>query len=610
MQKIKNYSLFLLLLSSISVLAQTPQVPEKMKFADMELTISPAARKKIQTSVDALMRSPTHFQIKVDRAHLYFPYIEKAFEAENLPQDFKYLVLQESGLVSDAISSSNAIGFWQFKIPAASEAGLTIDDIMDERKHIIRSSHGSAKYLKQNNLFFGNWIYALQAYNTGAGGAKKESDPQWYGKKKMDIDANTHWYVLKFIAHKVAFDDAFRKIDTQPLALLEYQCSGETMKSIAQKFNVELEELEKFNKCLNVSTVPNDRKYYSVMVPVAKENLLIAQEKATDEITKINIKENVEEDKKEIHAIAKAEELPAWFVKKKKQETSPDNPHIIVKINGLVVIKAKEGDTKDILAINGGIGTKDFLKYNDIKSFYKIKTGEFYYLERKNKTHFSRYHVVMPNETIWGIAQHYGIQLKALLKKNRMKPYEALNYGRQLYLKDTRPKDEPVKYVKVELPEKQKSKPEPVREIPKAEEIIKRLPQKDSTIINTSQLLQEVKKELENEQEKHKTLMYHVVQQGESLYGISKKYNTTPDQILQWNDMQTNTISIDQKIIVGWKEDLMPLQENYRTHIVKQGETLFSISKQYEISIPELLEWNKKTKETLFVGEELRILKK
>ncbi len=640
------------LLTPFFLSAQT--VPSKMKFAGMDLTITPAARKKIQASVDALVRSPTHFQIKVDRAHLYFPYIEKAFRDEGVSDDFKYLVIQESGMVSDAVSSSNAVGFWQFKDFTAKEVGLSINSKVDERKHIIRSSHGAAKYLQQNNIFFGNWIYALQAYNTGASGAKKTAKSKYFGKKKMDIESSTHWYVLKFLAHKVAFDAAFRKKDTQPLELIEYKCKNESISSIAKKFNIELAELKKYNKWLKVSKIPNDRKYYSVMVPVQKQEAELAREKAQDEQIHIAMENDVEETKKNDHVVPKAEKLPGWFLKRKRKETTPDNPHIITRLNGLVAIKAKQGDSKDKLAINGGIRTIKFLKYNDVKSFHKIKIGEFYYLQSKKSKHFSRYHIVLPGEHLWGIAQKYGIKLKSLAKKNRMEPYQPLKFGQKLWLKETRPKSTPIEYVEIKIPEEtlpEVIKEEPKKDIKKAADVINSLPKHEHIKVDSSEIHSEVEKEWKNVKKEFegKVLKYHIVKQKESLYAISKMYNTTPDQIKSWNDLAGYDISIDQKIIVGWekqksnttpkvdsagikkeeekKENVQPelpvktdqepeskesesKEPEFIIHVVKQKETLYSISKMYKVSIPEIMELNKKEVETLSIDEELKIQKR
>ena len=118
---------FALFFAVFTVAAQPPEVPHKMQFAGMTLTIRDDARREIQKDVNALTQSPKHHNIKVERAKTYFPIIEKVFAEENLPDDFKYLVLQESALIADAVSVSNAVGFWQFKDFTALEMGLRVD---------------------------------------------------------------------------------------------------------------------------------------------------------------------------------------------------------------------------------------------------------------------------------------------------------------------------------------------------------------------------------------------------------------------------------------------------------------------------------------------------
>ena len=63
----------------------------------------------------------------LDRVSLYFPIIERVLNEEKIPDDFKYLSIQESALISTAKSSSNAFGFWQFKEETAKTHGLIIN---------------------------------------------------------------------------------------------------------------------------------------------------------------------------------------------------------------------------------------------------------------------------------------------------------------------------------------------------------------------------------------------------------------------------------------------------------------------------------------------------
>jgi membrane-bound lytic murein transglycosylase D len=136
-----------------------PKVPSEMEFAGLHLKITEGARRDIQKDVDVLRRSSKYYNIKLERVRLYFPLIEEALREEKVPEDFKYLCLQESGLISDQVSSSNAVGFWQFKDFTGKEVGLRIDRNIDERLNIVASTHGAARYFKRHNFYFRNWLY-------------------------------------------------------------------------------------------------------------------------------------------------------------------------------------------------------------------------------------------------------------------------------------------------------------------------------------------------------------------------------------------------------------------------------------------------------------------
>ncbi len=188
--------------------AQTPEVPHKIHFAGMVLTIRDDARREIQKDVDALTKHKRYFDMNVERARTYFPIMEKIFKEEQLPEDFKYLALQESSLTPDAVSVSNAVGFWQFKDYTAQEMGMRVDIQIDERLNIVSATHGAARYIKQNNWRFNNWVLALQAYQMGAGGVERSLGDKYNGDSHMEITSETYWYVKKYLAHKVAFEEA------------------------------------------------------------------------------------------------------------------------------------------------------------------------------------------------------------------------------------------------------------------------------------------------------------------------------------------------------------------------------------------------------------------
>jgi len=149
MLKRTPFLFFLLWLTAGVVSAQVspPTVPDRMTFADISVRLDDNARRIVQQDVNALLANRQYWTAKLDRVVLYFPVIEAILIQEDVPTDFKYLAVQESSLTPDAVSSSAAVGYWQFKRETATGLGMRVDDSIDERKSITASTHGAAQYM-------------------------------------------------------------------------------------------------------------------------------------------------------------------------------------------------------------------------------------------------------------------------------------------------------------------------------------------------------------------------------------------------------------------------------------------------------------------------------
>ncbi|WP_238531727.1 lytic transglycosylase domain-containing protein [Nitritalea halalkaliphila] len=248
-----------------------PQVPARMQVANMQLELDAQARREIQADVDALYRNENYLQIKLRRIRTYLPLVEAELRAAGMPDDLKYLVIQESSLIADAVSSSNAVGYWQFKQGTAEEVFLRVDRQIDERKNIVSSTQGAARYLGKNMATFDNWMVAIVAYQMGPGGAKNYFGSQFSGQRKLQIDRKTHWYFKKFLAHKVAFEGYQDGFVSQTESLQAVPLQGPTtLKSLAAEWSVPLERLEAYNKWTRDGHIPGD-KTYTVIVPGASD---------------------------------------------------------------------------------------------------------------------------------------------------------------------------------------------------------------------------------------------------------------------------------------------------------------------------------------------------
>lgn len=98
----------------------------------------------------------------------------------------------------------------------------------------------------------------------------------------------------------------------------------------------------------------------------------------------------------------------------------------------------------------------------------------------------------------------------------------------------------------------------------------------------------------------------HVVKSGETLFAISRQYSVAVEDIKKWNNMSGNTISTGQRLFVG-----PPTGETATSttvlHRVTPGETLTAISRRYGVTIAEITEWNRLTSTTVETGQVLTI---
>lgn len=567
------------------VFSQDWEIPEKIFFADMELQLSASVRRTLKTEVENIRRNEKYFQLKVDRANLYFPIIEKIFRIENFPEDFKYLALQESSLVSDAVSSSKAVGYWQFKKESAQEVGLRVDNVVDERMNIVASTRGAAKYIRKNNAVVKNWIYALLSYNLGLGGVKSKVEDRYVGAKKMKLDNSMHWYVIRFLAHKIAYENVVGKSSHPELKLLEYtDCSRKSLKQIAGETGLSVEELEDYNKWCIRGKVPED-KQYTVILPVRHNQHVVVN-------TEIPQPEKQEEPLKEKQPV------------KHEPIANTGTKSFFLNHNKLKAIKAGDGANFEDLALQGGISVDHFLLYNEVKKNEKPAVGQIYYLQPKRNKGLVGEHVVKPGETIWQIGQAYGMRSAAVRKKNRMKLKEQPAPGRVLVLRSKLKRGEKIRYTTPE-PEITVAEPQDKKSelVPKPQPKPSNPPQAPAETVMPEQQPNTPVQDQENQGDQ-----IHVVKAGETLYSISRLYNVTVEDLIRWNKLDDNTVKVGAPLAIG--KQTQTAQPEFIEHEVKAGETMYSISRLYGVNVSDILELNGRKDYSLSVGEKLKIKQK
>ncbi len=103
----------------------------------------------------------------------------------------------------------------------------------------------------------------------------------------------------------------------------------------------------------------------------------------------------------------------------------------------------------------------------------------------------------------------------------------------------------------------------------------------------------------------------HKVKNGESLWLIARRYETTVNQIKSWNSLKSNSIKPGQKLKIGNGKKSSSSQnyslQNAKTHKVRNGESLWTISQKYGVSINQIKSWNGLSSSNIKIGQNLKI---
>ncbi|MFC1854046.1 transglycosylase SLT domain-containing protein [candidate division CSSED10-310 bacterium] len=156
----------------ISKLQQEIKPPYKMPknltlcgvFIDLE---DPFIYRRVKKEINEIVFHEGQLGNLVDFSGEFFPIIEPIMAQHNVPDDLKYLVAVESNFKIRAASYAGAKGPWQFISSSAKQHGLKYTSQYDERYNLKLATEAAMKHLKQSYRLFGDWLLAITAYNKG-----------------------------------------------------------------------------------------------------------------------------------------------------------------------------------------------------------------------------------------------------------------------------------------------------------------------------------------------------------------------------------------------------------------------------------------------------------
>ena len=218
------------------------------------------------------------FKLWLERSNKYFPKITPVLQAQGLPQDLVYLAMIESGFSPRAVSSANAVGYWQFMKGTAERYGLKVDWWIDERRDIIKSTVAAANYLNDLYKMFDSWYLAAAAYNMGEGRVKRlikkyKTTNYWVLSKKSDFPSETEQYIPKLIAAIIIAKApqlyGFRDLQLQQATSYDeyYAPGGLDLESLSLYLNLDKETLNQMNPEIVKGFIPTHIQKHKIRIP-------------------------------------------------------------------------------------------------------------------------------------------------------------------------------------------------------------------------------------------------------------------------------------------------------------------------------------------------------
>ena len=257
-------------------------LPEELSFAAEEV---PLQFFDVRESLDRELISNTYFHSQTIRyiklSSRYFPVIEPILDSFDIPNDFKYLAIAESGL-ENVVSPAGATGFWQIAKGTGLDYGLEINNEVDERYHLEKSTEAACDYLRESYEKYGNWTMAAASYNAGRRGMDRQitrqKEQSYYDLLLNDETARYLYRVLAFkliledpsaYGFKLSNRDLYQEI---PYKLVEVTGGVPDFADFAKEHDTNYKMLKRLNPWLRDNKLTNSKGHtYQIKIPVDRQ---------------------------------------------------------------------------------------------------------------------------------------------------------------------------------------------------------------------------------------------------------------------------------------------------------------------------------------------------
>ena len=567
----------------------------------------------------------------LSRKTAYDSLIYTKLAQRHMPRDLIYLALVESGFNVKAYSRAKAAGMWQFIPETGIRYGLELDFWVDMRRNPELATEAALTYLSELYNEFGDWLLSMAAYNCGEGRIRrlireKHADPTWGDRPvtywDLQLPQETMHYVPRILAAMVIghfpeqYDVSITKRQLPPYDTVTVYDSF-SMDEISKFLKVPEDTLRSLNMELTMWCTPPNRDAYLLRLPYGTRAAFVQNYDRMEKNGFSSWKQHKVRKGESIGSIAQQYGVRAAEIQRANDMRK--NARLKVGRTLLIPIKVAPrrstgkkpskvrtyvvqlGDNLGSISRRFGISQESLRVWNKIEVGYNVKIGDTIFVSKPDLKPSSfvqqrvalkkgEKYIVQAGDTYAAIAKKYKVPVFLLLQANngftkRLTVGDSLSIPAYVRpprkmsgaVDDGKPIVEPPKVVDVD-DSQSKSKSS----------------KKNATSSKTS---------------KNTTIIYTVAA-GDNLYAIAKKFDTSVSAIRDMNEMgNSSNIKVGQKLKIpgsGTPAPSTPKVEEV-THTVKKGEGLWDISRQYGVTIEDIVKWNGLKDTKIKVNEKLKI---
>lgn len=335
------------------------------------------------------------FDIWLKRYVQYKDLILPILKEHEMPEEFIYLAMIESGLNPKAYSRANASGMWQFIYATGKRYGLSRDWYRDERRDPVKATHAACKYLKDLNNLFDNWYLTLAAYNCGEGRVLRASKlHQTYDFWQLQsLPRETRNYVPYFLSAAIIAKapEAYGFVipEAEPFQYEEVILKKSAdIAVLARVAGIKVKMLRDYNPELRQSATPTDGPYI-LKLPVGK----------------------------------KEDFVKAWNAIPENERFAPQ----------FVIHRVRYGESLWTISKKYGVSIHDLAAVNKIRNRNKVRVGQKLKVPLKGGQiwgtgenggppgHSKRIYKVKRGDTLGQIAEDFGTVTSKIRRWNNMK---------------------------------------------------------------------------------------------------------------------------------------------------------------------------------------------